>query len=232
MITEDSISDQPNKKPQDAGNADGHIDNKSAYGVDAASGQAEDSPETGTNPAEVAVSARLVEQEREKTEATSYSEYSDSSETGETESSAPQTDEEPVSHDQVLNSETENTATQTIDTEEDHVAEEPDEISHLNLNEILDEMQNIVSKDEAGAEFKKFNQLKDQAHKLIHDESEDEKKIFKEKEDESAEFSFTHPEQGRKIKGALHQHRSRHQSFQSHPRNKGGLEKRGSGSKI
>lgn len=212
MITEDSISDQPNKKPQDAGNADGHIDNKTAYGVDAASGQAEDSPETGTNPAEVAVSSRLVEQERDRTEATGHSEYSDSSETGETESSAPQTDEEPVSHDQVLNSETENTATQTIDTEEDHVAEEPDEISHLNLNEILDEMQNIVSKDDAGAEFKKFNQLKDQAHKLIHDESEDEKKIFKEKEDESAEFSFTHPEQGR-FSALTNQFREKNNAF-------------------
>ncbi len=212
MITEDSVSDQPNKKPQDAGNADGHIDNKTAYGVDAASGQAEDSPETGTNPAEVAVSSRLVEQERDKTEATGHSEYSDSSETGETESSAPQTDEEPVSDDQVLNSETENTATQTIDTEEDHVAEEPDEISHLNLNEILDEMQNIVSKDDAGAEFKKFNQLKDQAHKLIHDESEDEKKIFKEKEDESAEFSFTHPEQGR-FSALTNQFREKNNAF-------------------
>lgn len=212
MITEDSVSDQPNKKPQDAGNADGHIDNKTAYGVDAASGQAEDSPETGTNPEEVAVSSRLVEQEREKTEATGDSEYSDSSETGETESSAPQTDEEPVSDDQVLNSETENTATQTIDTEEDHVAEEPDEISHLNLNEILDEMQNIVSKDDAGAEFKKFNQLKDQAHKLIHDESEDEKKIFKENEDESAEFSFTHPEQGR-FSALTNQFREKNNAF-------------------
>lgn len=212
MITEDSVSDQPNKKPQDAGNADGHIDNKTAYGVDAASGQAEDSPETGTNPAEVAVSSRLVEQERDKTEATGHSEYSDSSETGETESSAPQTDEESVSDDQVLNSETENTATQTIDAEEDHVAEEPDEISHLNLNEILDEMQNIVSKDDAGAEFKKFNQLKDQAHKLIHDESEDEKKIFKEKEDESAEFSFTHPEQGR-FSALTNQFREKNNAF-------------------
>lgn len=212
MITEDSVSDQPNKKPQDAGNADGHIDNKTAYGVDAASGQAEDSPETGTNPEEVAVSSRLVEQEREKTEATGNSEYSDSSETGETESSAPQTDEEPVSDDQVLNSETENTATQTIDAEEDHVAEEPDEISHLNLNEILDEMQDIVSKDDAGAEFKKFNQLKDQAHKLIHDESEDEKKIFKEKEDESAEFSFTHPEQGR-FSALTNQFREKNNAF-------------------
>lgn len=212
MITEDSVSDQPNKKPQDAGNADGHIDNKTAYGVDAASGQAEDSPETGTNPAEVAVSSRLVEQERDKTEATGHSEYSDSSENGETESSAPQTDEEPASDDQVLNSETENTATQTIDAEEDHVAEEPDEISNLNLNEILDEMQNIVSKDDAGAEFKKFNQLKDQAHKLIHDESEDEKKIFKEKEDESAEFSFTHPEQGR-FSALTNQFREKNNAF-------------------
>lgn len=212
MITEDSVSDQPNKKPQDAGNADGHIDNKTAYGVDAASGQAEDSPETGTNPEEVAVSSRLVEQERDKTEATGNSEYSDSSETGETESSAPQTDEESVSDDQVLNSETENTATQTIDAEEDHVAEEPDEISHLNLNEILDEMQDIVSKDDAGAEFKKFNQLKDQAHKLIHDESEDEKKIFKEKEDESAEFSFTHPEQGR-FSALTNQFREKNNAF-------------------
>lgn len=212
MITEDSVSDQPNKKPQDAGNADGHIDNKTAYGVDAASGQAEDSPETGTNPPEVAVSSRLVEQERDKTEATVNSEYSDSSENGETESSAPQTDEEPASDDQVLNSETENTATQTIDAEEDHVAEEPDEISHLDLNEILDEMQNIVSKDDAGAEFKKFNQLKDQAHKLIHDESEDEKKIFKGNEDESAEFSFTHPEQGR-FSALTNQFREKNNAF-------------------
>lgn len=213
MITEDSVSDQPNKKPQDAGNADGHIDNKTAYGVDAASGQAEDSPETGTNPEEVAVSSRLVEQERDKTEATGNSESSRSADSAdETESSAPQSGEQLAPDHLLSNPEPENTTDSTNQTEEDHSDQEPEEISHLNLNEILDEMQNIVSKDDAGAEFKKFNQLKDKAHKLIHDESEDEKKIFKEKEDESAEFSFTHPEQGR-FSALTNQFREKNNAF-------------------
>lgn len=213
MITEDSFSDQPNKKPEPAENAaDGHIENKTAYGVDAASRPSDESSETGSNPAEVAISASLIEEERDKTETSD-------NDTVETESSDADGEKTDADNEDVRNSDpqspvsgNENHSHEATEVEEENTAEEPEEISHLNLNEILDEMQNLVSKEDAGAHFKKFSQLKDQAHKFIHDDVDAEKKTFTDNGGEAADFDYHHPQQSR-FSHLTHQFREKNDAY-------------------
>ena len=67
----------------------------------------------------------------------------------------------------------------------------------LSVKELLSEMESIVNKPDAGADAKKFNQLKDKAYHLIQDEIADKKHDFVEEGNDMEDFSYEHPEQSK-----------------------------------
>ena len=77
-----------------------------------------------------------------------------------------------------------------------------DEISKLSLSEVLKEMETIVNKDDAGSHYKKFNALKERANHLIHDENEDHKNEFVAAGNLADDFNPHNPNQG-KLSGLL-----------------------------
>lgn len=66
-------------------------------------------------------------------------------------------------------------------------------LSTLSLKETLDEMEKIINLPDAGHHSKAFNQLKESAQHIIHDEKEDKKHEFTEQGNDVLHFSFTHP---------------------------------------
>ena len=80
----------------------------------------------------------------------------------------------------------------------DHHEEEAlESVAHLTLPEILKEMESIINKEDAGAHFRTFNHLKEQANHLIHDENEDQKSEFIAAGNAAEEFHFHHPDLSR-----------------------------------
>lgn len=80
--------------------------------------------------------------------------------------------------------------------EEEHDHTEAEAIAGMSLVQILNEMEKLVNRDDAGAQFKKFNQYRDQANHLIHDETEDKKHEFEASASEE-NFTWEHPQQSR-----------------------------------
>lgn len=70
-------------------------------------------------------------------------------------------------------------------------------LSTLSLKETLDEMEKIVNLTDAGHHSKTFNQLKENAQHIIHDETEDKKHEFTDQGNDILHFSFTHPSTAR-----------------------------------
>ncbi len=83
------------------------------------------------------------------------------------------------------------------DHEEDHDHSEAEEISKLSLAQILNEMEKIVNSDNAGSQFRKFNQYRDQANHLIHDETEDKKHEIEASGNSEDNIHWEHPLQSR-----------------------------------
>ena len=80
----------------------------------------------------------------------------------------------------------------------DHHEEEAlESVAHLTLPEILKEMESIINKEDAGAHFRTFNHLKEQANHFIHDETEDQKNEFVAAGNAAEEFHFQHPDLSR-----------------------------------
>lgn len=100
-------------------------------------------------------------------------------------------------------------------TEETEVSEEEPHLenaANLTLPEILKEMEKIINKDDAGAQYRVFNQLKDQANHFIHDETEDQKNEYINAGNEAENFSFTHPEQS-KLSSLIHLFREKNDAY-------------------
>ena len=77
----------------------------------------------------------------------------------------------------------------------DHHEEEAlESVAHLTLPEILKEMESIINKEDAGAHFRTFNHLKEQANHFIHDETEDQKIEFIAAGNAAEDFHFQHPD--------------------------------------
>ncbi|MDQ0477770.1 hypothetical protein QF004_002303 [Chryseobacterium sp. MDT2-18] len=96
--------------------------------------------------------------------------------------------------------------------EEEHHEEQAEDLSHLSLSEILSLMETIVNKQDAGAHFRKFNQLKEQANHLIHDQTEDLKSEFVAAGNPVELFSHQHPLQA-KLSGLLNIYREKNDEY-------------------
>ncbi|WP_084466326.1 DUF349 domain-containing protein [Kaistella palustris] len=68
---------------------------------------------------------------------------------------------------------------------------------NLSLNEILNELENLVNREDAGAHYRDFNQLKEQANHLIQEETEKERSNFTAGGNADENFNFQHPGQAK-----------------------------------
>ena len=89
---------------------------------------------------------------------------------------------------------------------------ELEDTTNLTLPEILKEMENIVNKDDAGAHFRKFNHFKEQANHFIHDEIEDEKSEFVSAGNSEDDFNAHHPAQT-KLSTLIHLFREKNEEY-------------------
>ena len=96
--------------------------------------------------------------------------------------------------------------------EEEHHEEELESLDNLSLAEVLVAMETIVNKEDAGAHFRKFNQLKEKANHLIHDQTEDLKSEFVAAGNPVELFSNQHPSQA-KLSGILHVYREKNEEY-------------------
>ncbi|KMQ72390.1 hypothetical protein ACM44_02645 [Chryseobacterium koreense CCUG 49689] len=71
--------------------------------------------------------------------------------------------------------------------------EELSKVAVLTLPEILQEMESLINKDDAGAQYRKFSQLRDQANQYISEETADHKAAFLASGNPEENFSFEHP---------------------------------------
>lgn len=76
---------------------------------------------------------------------------------------------------------------------DDHHDEVLESVANLTLPEILKEMEAIINTDDAGAHFRTFNHLKEQANHFIHDETEDQKSEFVAAGNAAEDFNWHHP---------------------------------------
>lgn len=74
--------------------------------------------------------------------------------------------------------------------EEHH--DELDAVAALTLPETLKEMETIINKEDAGAHSRKFNQLKEQANHLVNEETEEKKSEFVAAGNSEENFNFEH----------------------------------------
>ncbi|UOE40165.1 DUF349 domain-containing protein [Chryseobacterium suipulveris] len=74
--------------------------------------------------------------------------------------------------------------------EEHH--DELDAVAALTLPETLKEMETIINKEDAGAHSRKFNQLKEQANHLVNEETEEKKSEFVAAGNTEENFNFEH----------------------------------------
>lgn len=192
MITEDSISDQNEKKP---------------LNEEVPAENTEDTPKI-----EEPVETPTEEIEEE-----------------EPESDIPAVEEPPVTDEE--NSATENvaestdaaeleaahlkTAAEVSESDETETSEDDHSLGNtatLSLTEVLKQMENLVNKDDAGAHYRVFNDLKEQANHYIHDEIEDHKNDFVNSGNEAENFSFTHPSQA-KLSSLIHIFRDKNEEY-------------------
>ena len=99
----------------------------------------------------------------------------------------------------VMSTEMENKNEEFLDINSYEEIEENEQttLDTLSVKELLSEMESIVNKPDAGADAKKFNQLKDKAYHLIQDEIADKKHDFVEEGNDMEDFSYEHPEQSK-----------------------------------
>ena len=96
--------------------------------------------------------------------------------------------------------------------EEQNHEEELESLDNLSLAEVLTAMENIVNKEDAGAHFRKFTQLKEQANHLIHNQTEDLKSEFVAAGNPFELFTHQHPSQA-KLSGILHVYREKNDEY-------------------
>lgn len=98
------------------------------------------------------------------------------------------------------------------DPQDLHQGDELENVAHLTLPEVLEEMEALINKENAGAYFRQFNQLKEQANHFIHDETEDQKSEFVSAGNPEENFSFHHPMQS-KLSSLIHIFREKNDEF-------------------
>lgn len=96
--------------------------------------------------------------------------------------------------------------------EENHQETEVERNAPSTLPEILKEMEKLVNSSDAGAHFRTFNHLKEQANHFIHDEVEDHKNDYVAEGNPVELFSFHHPAQA-KLSGLIHIFREKNEEY-------------------
>lgn len=84
-----------------------------------------------------------------------------------------------------------------------HEENEDEKMASLALPEVLKQMETLINTDDAGSHYKKFNQLKEAANHLIHEENADHKKEYAADGHSEEEYSYHNPSQA-KLSGLLH----------------------------
>lgn len=84
-----------------------------------------------------------------------------------------------------------------INNSYDEIGDNNNVLENLSIDELLEEMENIINKKEAGAHSKKFNQLKELANNIIQEEISDKKHEFVEAGNDINDFSYEHPKQSK-----------------------------------
>ena len=220
MITEDSISDQPEKKPVSDVSQENNSGNTSNV--------EETAPEEITAAEEAEAPTEILSEEAESENAVEPPDFAEqnaaATDTVEDEPSDTQTLEahENADLNNFVDSQPEENVVSDVSSEsgsEEIQPEEPAEhepvhesVEHLSLNETLNGMQELISKEDAGANFRKFNQLKERANHLIHEETDAQKTEFTEAGNAAEEFSFHHPEQQR-LSALINQFREKNDEY-------------------
>lgn len=190
MITEDSVSDNNEKKPI----AEEVLNNSTPEIAEAPEAQVEDS--SVATPVDASTEATETDLETAgKTTETPAEEV--------TPDVAPQ---EP------LVAETAEEQVEEHEPQDEH-QNDLEAVSALTLSEILKELETIVNKTDAGALSRTFNQLKEQALKLIHEETEEKKAEFTKAGNTEETFNWEHAALA-KISGLANIFREKSEEFQ------------------
>ena len=231
MITEDSISDHPEKKPvTEEVSAENLNENQPEILETESSENSEELP--GENSEK-----EIVEKNSEEAESANIEEPTENAEQTEESPSTENNSESVEKNSEMLQEKPEHQA--DVDTQksveapkEEKVFSEidPDKADHgepaaaeseenpveetvaATLPEVLKEMETLVNKDDAGAHFRTFNHLKEQANHFIHDEIEDHKSEFVNAGNDVAEFNSHHPSQA-KLSHLIHLFREKNEEF-------------------
>lgn len=112
-----------------------------------------------------------------------------------TETGHPENEENklPVENSEIESAENIETINTSEDAEQEDLQQEDSNITKLSLQELLNEMENIVNLPDAGHHSRNFNQIKERAQHIIHDETEDKKHEFTVQGNEASDFSYIHP---------------------------------------
>lgn len=181
MITEDSVSDNNEKKPlHEEVSQENGSENTTEVNTDAlAETPVEQSPE---QPASKNSENSTEEGLQEKPEHQADVDTQKSAETAPDEKVLSEIDPEKADEGE---------------PHEDHHEEVLESVAHLTLPEILKEMEAIINKEDAGVHFRTFNHLKEQANHYIQDETEDQKSEFIAAGNAAEDFHFQHPDLSR-----------------------------------
>lgn len=185
MITEDSISDQPEKKPTPQ-SEDFSTENSGTEN------SASENMESSSTPAGESSAEAIPENSTEDSTENSLQQAPEHQANVDTQPSV----EMPATEKVLTEIDPEKTQDGAPHEMEEH--EHPAEsVDGLTLEETLAKMEEMSNQEEAGAQFRKFNQLKEHANHLIHDDINTQKKSFTEAGNAEEEFSYHHPEQAK-----------------------------------
>lgn len=226
MITEDSISDQPEKKPL---TEEVSPENNSDESTQTSTEHSTDVLPSDPAPAKVADenSDELTAENKTSENTTSAPEENSSEPEIPSEDDQPEVLQEKPEHQADVDTQksvgippAEKVLSEIDPEKADHGEPEAaqtedsemDESSNLSLPEVLNEMEKLINQENAGSHFRTFNQLKERANHLISDETEDEKSEFVAAGNSEETFSFHHPMQA-KLSGLIHVFREKNDEY-------------------
>lgn len=91
-----------------------------------------------------------------------------------------------------------------------HIIE--DDLSGLSLTQIFDRMEKLINSKDGGADFKQFAKLREEASRIIHDETEDKKQEMAASGTGEEDFAYEHPAKA-KLSGLSNIYREKQDEF-------------------
>src|SRR5690606_24300418 len=91
-----------------------------------------------------------------------------------------------------------------------HIIE--DDLSGLSLTQIFDRMEKLINSKDGGADFKQFAKLREEASRIIHDETEDKKQEMAASGTGEEDFAYEHPAKAR-LSGLSNIYREKQDEF-------------------